>query len=185
MSIFKRLFGSHTLPAAQPQQRVLTEREQAIQSAANELWKMLEEILQFYYADGCACQYPRFHQYVKMDCTDTGKSFYMSETEGFIELARPYFTIQEIAAASENYRSEYTCNTCGSVYICGWSDFSIHVSRTYLKIVDKKAEDRGAGAVVPMPFYVGLFGHALPPREDFVKVDAETLKKYLLERRNS
>jgi len=163
----------------------LTQREQAIQKAADELWEMLKEILKVYYSDGCACRYPRFHQYVQIDCTDSGKSFYMSETEGFIALSAPYFMIRQIPSGTENYKNEYTCKTCGSVYESGWSDFSIHVSRTYLKILDKKATDIGADATTPVPFVVGLFGHALPPRENFVRVNFAEMKRYLLERKNT
>ncbi|MEP7258622.1 MAG: hypothetical protein ABI687_09540 [Flavitalea sp.] len=182
MNIFRRLFGSAN-PSLMAKSGSGTEKRNAeIQAAADELWQALRDTLRQYDVWGCACQFPRFHQYISIDCINTGSSFYMSETEGFIALAKPYFEVKELTPSPESYRNEYTCKKCGSVYEYGWSDFSISVSRSYLKITEQKTKYTGAEQLTPIPFYVGLFGHRLPSGEGFIKVGLPALKNYLLER---
>lgn len=152
-----------------------------IQNKANQLWEVFKEILLIYNQGGCQCQYPRYHQYVEIDCVDYRGNFYMSETEGLVANSEPYFNIEEVNEKPNDRK--YTCKKCGSVYEYNWQDFSIHVDRSYLKIRDKKVGDIGAPPQKPIPFYVGMFGHKLAPREDFLLVDLETFRNYLLERK--
>ncbi len=44
----------------------------------------------------------------------------------------------------EAYNELWCCNKCGSLYDYGWSDFSIHVNRAFLKIKELKTTDAGA-----------------------------------------
>ena len=75
----------------------------------------------------------------------------------------------------------WTCKKCGSIYHYGWSDFSIHVNRTILKIIDLKTEEIGAEIQLPLPLYVGLFGHNFPDKTYVNPVDFETFKSYVRE----
>ncbi len=154
---------------------------QQIQDNANKLWKLLEETLSYYDSVACACAFPRFHQYVRIDCVDYGASFYMSETEGFIYHAQKYFDVQPLGKGGEVNNAIYTCKKCKSTYDYGWADFSIHVNRTVLKLQELKTETIGAEAKTPIPFVVGLFGHKYPERSLFDMVSLEVFSTYIRE----
>jgi hypothetical protein len=150
-----------------------------IQEDTNRLWTLLRETVEYYKSLACPCAFPRFIQYTSIDCSDTHNSFYMSETEGFIQTSGDCFDVQEIEKGNECYKAGHTCRTCGSTYINAWSDFSIRVSRTYLKPVELKAKQIGADPEKPIPFFVGLFGHSYPDRTDFQHVDYQKFKDYI------
>jgi hypothetical protein len=79
----------------------------------------------------------------------------------------------------ECQRAIYTCKTCGSTYLNAWSDFSIIVSRTYLKPIKITANQIGADAVQPIPLFVGLYGHSIPDVSNFRRVGLEEFKGYI------
>lgn len=146
------------------------------------LWTRIEEILEFYHSHSCQCAFPRFRQYVGIDCTDTSNSFYVSETEAFISKCNKYFDIQPLTPerGGECYLSIYTCKKCGSTYEYGWSDFSIYINRSYLKLKEKKIKDIGQDAINPIPVFVGPIGHSYAENM-FVQKDLESLTLYLKE----
>lgn len=109
----------------------------------------------------------------------------MSETEGFIQFSGDCFDGKVVDKGDECYKAIYTCKTCGSTYISAWSDFSIRVSRTYLKPTELKAKQIGADPEQPIPFFVGLFGHSYPDRAEFKHVDFDTFKNYIQALKNS
>jgi hypothetical protein len=150
-----------------------------IQKDTNRLWALLRETIEYYKSLACPCAFPRFIQYASIDCRETHNSFYMSETEGFIQTSGDCFDTKEIDKGDECFKAIYTCKTCGSTYINAWSDFSIRISRTYLKPLQLKANQVGADAENPIPFFVGIFGHSYPDRSDFRNVDFETFKDYI------
>lgn len=162
MNIFKKLFGSSNVKAQPTISR--EENEKRIRENTDQLWKFIEELLVDFNNQSCQCAFPRFRQIVSIDCVDYRKSFYCSETEGFISSARNYFTITKTETGNEAYNESWCCNKCGSLYDYGWSDFSIHVSRGFLKIKELKPTDIGAEVQVPIPLYVGIFGHTFPER---------------------
>ena len=144
-------------------------------------WKLIQETLAFYDGIACPCAFPRFRQYTAIDCVDFRASFYMSETEAFLHYCHPYFDVQEIDKGDENYRAMYTCKKCRSIYEYAWTDFSIRISRTYLKIKDMKAVQVGPTGKLPIPFYLGLFGHTLPAQDQFQKVELADFINYIRE----
>ena len=176
MGIFKKLFGKEKAVS----------REALIHAETDRLWLLIKETLAYYDTIACPCAFPRFIQYASIDCVGTGMglSFYMSETEGFIHHCGPYYNIQQVDKENENYRAIYTCKKCSSTFICGWQDLSIHVDRTYLKPTEIKIAAIGAGIKTPVPYVVGLFGHRLPPQNDFVKLDLGSFKEYISELKN-
>jgi hypothetical protein len=153
-----------------------------IQIDTEKLWTQVERTLAFYDNHACPCAFPRFRQYASIDCVDTGNSFYVSETEAFISRSSRYFDIQTLTPeqGGECSLAIYTCKKCGSTYEFGWSDFSIHVSRSYLKLKEKKVSDIGSAPLTPIPVFVGPFGHSYPDKA-FAKTDLERLTKYLEE----
>jgi hypothetical protein len=154
-------------------------RVEQIQNAASQLWALLRETIEYYNSIACPCAFPRFRQYIRIDCLDTHGSFYMSETEGLIHTSKDCFTVEQIDKGSEIYQALCTCKKCGSTYITGWSDFSIHVNRTFLKPIEIKTAQKGADAETPIPFVVGLFGHKLPDLAGFKHVGFEEFKEYV------
>ena len=160
------------------------DRAKQIQETTDKLWKVIEEALQFYNSLSCQCAFPRFRQYISIDCSETVKSFYMSETEGFIRQSHHLFDILEVDRGQEVNQAIYTCKKCGSTYNYAWSDFSIHVDRSYLKPRQISVEQIGADPSNPIPFVVGLFGHSLPDRNLFRQVDLDFFKKYITELKN-
>lgn len=175
MSIFDKIFRKKQ-PIAAPD-----ERSRLIQETTDKLWKVLEESLVFYNSVACQCAFPRFHQYTQIDCTDTRSSFYMSETEGFFHYSKNLFDIAEVEKSSDAYNAIYTCKKCRSTYDYGWSDFSISVDRAYLKPKLITVAPVGADPIQPIPFAVGLFGHKLPDRNLFQKMEVEEFARYLTE----
>jgi hypothetical protein len=151
-----------------------------IEENTERLWSMLENVLECYSNKACQCAYPRFRQLVSIDCSETGDSYYVSETEGLLHHAKPYFNVKPIDRGSENVRELWTCKKCGSEYEFGWSDFSIRVDRSYLRVKTLKVAELGRAITEPIPLYVGAFGHSTP-RARFKRVGIKQLKLYLLE----
>ena len=171
MTILQKLFKKKPAPG--------TRTVEQIQADANRLWVLFNETIDYYNSVACPCAFPRFSQYTSIDCVDTGSSFYMSETEGFIQNSAECFDVQEVDKGNECYRAVLTCKTCGSTWMKAWSDFSIHVDRNYLKPIEIKAVQIGADPETPIPFVVGLFGHKYPDRSGFDLVSFERFKHYI------
>lgn len=155
-------------------------REEEIQINTKLLWKLIEETLEYYNSISCPCAFPRYRQYVGIDCIDYHGSFYMSETEGFIHHSAKYFNIKDIPAVdNENTSRIWECRKCKTKFLFGWSDFSIAVNRSYLKLTDHKVEDIGSKPGLPTPFFVGLFGHKYPNKELFQQLAFDHFRDYL------
>lgn len=97
----------------------------------------------------------------------------MSETEGLIHFAK------ERLKKMDGVYEQYSCPKCNSIYQAEWQDFSIHVSRSVMRIIDQKAELIGADPVKPVPFVVGFFGHVLPDRNNYQQYELEKFREYL------
>ena len=147
------------------------------QDRANLLWKELQDVVAYYNSLTCPCAFPRFRQYAEIDCIDYHGNFYFSETEGFIAI-----TAEQYPADPAN-GMQVICNKCGSVYYKEWQDFSIHVSRTTMKIVELKAEQVGADPIKPIPFNFGPVGHKNPERSLFQHMELEPFVAYLKEKK--
>lgn len=156
-----------------------------VQADANRLWQLLADTIKYYNTVACPCAFPRFFQYTTIDCVDTGSSFYMSETEGFIQAATEYYEVQKLDQGPEAANSIFTCKVCSSTFNWGWSDFSIHVNRSFLKPITLKATQKGADPEFPTPYFVGPFGHALPDRSAYKWVDFDTFKSYIQSLKNA
>ena len=179
MNFLQKIFGQK-----QPDKRIIGTASQPttveqIEADTNQLWTLLRETVEYYNAVACPCAFPRFIQYTSIDCRDTHNSFYMSETEGFIQTSGDCFDGIEVDKGDECYKAIYTCKTCGSTYINAWSDFSIRVNRTYQKPTALKTKQIGADVELPIPFFVGLFGHSYPDKANFRYTDFETFKEYI------
>jgi len=182
MNIFKKLFGSPAVLAqtkTAKQEQARQDNIKRINDNTDKLWKFIEEALLFYNEKSCQCAFPRFRQIVSIDCVDTRSSFYASETEGFISIGKKYFTSIKLDSGPEAQNELWTCNKCGSVYAFGWADFSIEVNRTFLKIQELKTTDIGAEPTLPIPLFVGIFGHKFPGKDQLIPVDFETFKNYI------
>ncbi|ULQ57132.1 hypothetical protein KJS94_02835 [Flavihumibacter rivuli] len=181
MNILHKMFGHKPTITKQTQRTASVETLPTIQDNAEKLWKCIEEIITFYNDISCQCAFPRYRQIISLDCVEYGKSFYSSETQGFIQLSRPYFDITEGYNKEEDNSQIWTCKKCGSTYDYAYSGFSIYVNRGYLKIKEHKSPDIGAPTQSKIPFYVGLFGHSYPERALFKEVDLGTFRSYMLE----
>lgn len=179
MNLLQKIFGQKR-PDKRTNEPVSQPRTvEQIHEDTNRLWTMLRETVEYYKSLSCPCAFPRFIQYTSIDCDETHNSFYMSETEGFIQSSGDCFVSKEIDKGDECYKAIYTCKICGSTYIKAWSDFSIRVDRTYMKPIQLKAQQIGAETEMPIPFFVGLFGHSSPDRAGFKHVDYDTFKSYI------
>lgn len=135
-----------------------------------------------YYASGCQCCFPRYHQIVEIDCVDTSDSYSCYETEMLIELSKSYFNIQPGPKGYEGSHQVWTCKKCGSTYNNDWEDFSIHVNRRTMKANDVKVSLIGKPATKPIPLFLGLTGHAFPPQTEMTPASFEELEAYMLEK---
>jgi hypothetical protein len=144
------------------------------------LWAFVKETVDWYNAQSCMCAFPRYRQIAGIDCIDYRKAFYTGETEAFIQHSAPYFDKMPTGQQHSN-TALWTCKTCGSTYNWAWEDFSIHVSRTVLKINELKKADIGAAAQKPIPLFVGLSGHGYPDKSEITPVDFEFFSKYMRE----
>jgi hypothetical protein len=179
MNFLLKIFGHKRSDKQNPQAVTQPMKVAQIQEDTNRLWGVLKATVEYYKSIACPCAFPRFIQYTSIDCRETHNSFYMCETEGFIKASGDCFEGKEIDKEDECYKAISTCKICGSTYINAWSDFSIKVSRTYLKPIELKAKQIGANPEQPIPFFIGLFGHSYPNRADFKLVDIDTYKNYI------
>ena len=161
-----------------------TDAIKTIEDNTEKLWKLIEEIMTYYNSISCQCAFPRYRQIVSLNCSDYQKSFYSSETQGFLQHSRLYFDIIEGDNKQEDNSQIWTCKKCRSVYDYAYSGFSIYVNRGYLKINEHKTIDIGAEPQTPMPFVVGLFGHSYPDRDLFKQVDLDAFSSYMRETKN-
>ena len=150
-----------------------------IEDNTEKLWKLIEETMAYFNSISCQCAFPRYRQIISLDCSDYEKSFYCSETEGFLQHSRPYFNMTEGSNKLEDNSQIWTCKKCGSAYDYARSDFSIYVSRGHLKIKEHKISDFGEAPQKSIPFVVGLFGHSYPDRKLFKQVDLDTFSSYM------
>lgn len=140
-----------------------------------EFSELIRQTVAWYQEVACACAFPRFIQYTGIDCVDWGKSFSMYETEMLIAHALPYYD----KGNEQGEGAIYSCKKCGSSFQFGWSDFSIHVSRSYFKPLLLKAVQAGAAIETPIPYYGGFAGHSLPDQHLFCRVDAAAFIAYI------
>ncbi|NIP53468.1 MAG: hypothetical protein GWO41_08120, partial [candidate division Zixibacteria bacterium] len=87
-------------------------------------------------------------QIVSIDCIETGMLYTCRETEAFITLCRErdLYSIEEIEADFQADTEYWTCRSCGSRFLWGWSDDEIRIDRQYLKAVQITIDDTGARA---------------------------------------
>lgn len=140
-----------------------------------EFSELIRQTVAWYQELACPCAFPRFIQYTSIDCVDWGKSFSMYETEKFIAHALAFYD----KGNEQGEGAIYSCRKCGSSFQFGWSDFSIHVSRSYFKPLQLKATPIGADAESPIPYYGGFAGHALPDQHLFRRIDAPAFIAYI------
>ena len=184
MNILQKIFGGKTSSIQPIQTQVSQDEIKSLEEDTTKLWNLIEETLIYYDSISCQCAFPRFRQYTSVDLSDYHATFYMSETEGFIHHCRPYFNVQKVDKGQECSRAIYTCKKCNSTYDLAWSDFSIRVNRSFLKLKKLKVIEVGAKEKTPIPFFIGLFGHSLPDPKLFERVDYETFKSYIRETKN-
>lgn len=181
-NFFQKLFGVTQAKPQAADSAAIAEHQRLKQEKLARLNTLIMETLAFYKSVSCPCAFPRFRQIVGIDCTDYRASFYATETELFIDAASPLYE-QKIIGHPNNNEKEWTCKTCGSAWYFNWQDFSIHVSRSVLKIVDLRTADAGAAPTIPIPLFIGLSGHSYPDRTAIAPVDFETFKAYMQERK--
>lgn len=139
------------------------------------------EAMARYRRAGCPCAFPRFVQIAGIDCTKMGASAKCWDTEVLIGLAKEGFETGPSDRRDEASNERWVCKTCGSVYEYGWSDFSIHVERQKLECTHLRATPVGKAAERPVPLFLGVFGHNVPPESELIPADLETFRRYLLE----
>ena len=152
-------------------------------SPTRELFLAAEHILDFYTGDACPCSFPRFIQVVSLDCMDMDLLFTCRETEAFLKLCRErdLYSVEDIDADFQSDTEYWTCNTCGSRFLWGWSDTSVKIDRQYLKPVIIRAEKIGAGAANPIPLFGGFFGKNPPSDKMWIQVGSEDMIKYFVQ----
>lgn len=183
MNFLQKIFGKNNNREVQSNKRRTWNLNEdtvvQIQANATKLWAMLEETVEYYQSISCQCAFPRFIQYASHECGDMGGVYYMSETEGFIDKVKKHFDIEKLENGNDGYEAIYTCRKCRSTYLYGYSEYSIAVSRQFLKPQEIKAIQVGANPITPVPFTVGLFGHQYPDQELFQFYDFDSFKNYL------
>lgn len=180
-NFFQKLFGSKPATPSVADTTPPVDYRKIKEERLAKLNTLITETLALYKTVSCPCAFPRFRQIVGIDCTDYRASFYSTETELFIEAARPFYETKVLGHPNNN-DEEWTCKTCGSVWLFNWQDFSISVSRNVLKIKELHAVDAGAPTRLPIPLYVGLTGHSYPDRTKIAPVDFDEFKTYMQER---
>ena len=137
--------------------------------------------LENYNSNFCQCAYPRFQQIIGIDCSNTGDSYKCYDTDLLIDLSAQYFNIEKSELSNECNNFNWICKKCGSTYEYGWSDFSIYVERQKLKLTNLKVQSIGKPTIKPIPLYLGLMGHSIPPETEMSNVDFEEFQNYMIE----
>ena len=184
MNILQKIFGYKPTDSKSNHTAASADTIKTIGDNTEKLWKLIGETMSYYNSISCQCAFPRYRQIVNLDCVDYGKSFYSSETQGFIQHSRRYFLMTEGGNKQEDNSQIWTCKKCGSRYDYAYSGFSIHVNRGFLKLIDHKTVDIGADPQTSIPFFVGLFGHSYPERNLFKEVDLEIFSTYIRKTKN-
>ncbi|MBN2510055.1 MAG: hypothetical protein JXB03_07255 [Spirochaetales bacterium] len=159
--------------------------EQNKPSPTRELFAALEGVIETYTARGCPCGFPRFLQIVSIDCMDMNALFACRETEGLIKLLREHdlYDTQIIEADFQTETEYWTCRTCGSRLLWGWSDAVKKIDRQYLKPVVIQASPLGADPAVPIPLFGGFYGEKLPSSRFWLQVSSAEMAQYLTQLR--
>ena len=155
--------------------------EQQKPSPTRELFAALEKVVDTYVENGCPCRFPRFIQLTSIDCMDMNAQFACRETEGLIKLCREQdlYEVETIDADFQADTEYWTCRTCGSRFLWGWSDAAQKIDRQYLKPVVVQAETIGASPAVPIPLFGGFFGKKLPSSNMWLQVSSGEMIRYL------
>ena len=143
--------------------------------------ELFNKALEQYHKESCPCAYPRFLQFVGINCSNSGDSFRCWETEILINVSKKHFEINDSNLTDENLNQTWICKKCLSTYEYGWSDFSIHVERQKLQLTNLKATSIGKEPTKPIPLFLGLFGHSYPKKTEMDVATFEELEKYILE----
>lgn len=142
---------------------------------------LFKTLLQQYHTISCSCAHPRYRQIVGIDCANAGDSYSCHETEMLIDMSKPYFSIQPGPPGNEGNHHTWTCKKCNSADNVEWQDFSIHVSRRTMQVIELKVTLTGRAAIKPILLVLGLSGHSFPPRTEMMPVEYDVFEKYILE----
>lgn len=143
--------------------------------------QLFTDVLAFYNEKYCQCAYPRFRQLAGINCSGSDYSFKCFETELLIDLSKVYFDVEKSELNDEVKNEKWICKKCRSAYEYGWSDFSLYVERQKLRLSNFQAKEVGKPVFVPIPLYLGLYGHSYPPMSEMKPVDYEEFEKYISE----
>ena len=147
----------------------------------DELTALYAEVNAMYYSRACPCAFPRFQQIIGINCSTSGDSYRSMDTELLMQAVKDGFDVTESERTDEAVNKRWTCNTCGSAYEFGWSDFSIAIDRDKLELVNLCVEQVGKEAHYPTPVYIGAMGHSLPGDTEQQIVSLGVFSDYMLE----
>jgi len=186
MGLFDKLFKMTKLKQTEYKRYLSdTEREQRNKEFAIKFGQLKDLFilsLNVYNSEFCQCAYPRFQQIISIDCANTGNAFKCYDTDLLIDLSKPHFDIEKSNLTDECSNEKWTCKKCGSTYEYGWSDFGIYVERQKLKLQNLAIPSKGKQAIKPIPLFLGLTGHSLPPRTEITNADYTDFKNYMTEK---
>jgi hypothetical protein len=177
--LFNKIFKKTKKPF--PVDLVINKSDEEFMIRFERVKELYAAVLNSYYDKSCQCAYPRFQQIVGIDCSDTGDSYKCLDTDLLIRMISVYFDTSNSDLTDEVKNEKWTCKICGSTYEYGWSDLSIYVERQKLKLTNLKTQQIGQAASLPIPIYLGLWGHTYPPRSAITGVSFEEFEKYLTE----
>ena len=151
----------------------------------------LRDVLPALLHAGCPCRFPRYVYLVGFNfqtyhtgpvcCRDTEELVHGSYygTTGFLDQR------SERVIADSRHR-DYQCKVCGAAWEAVFTDYSIHMYRSYLRLCSRVLADIGADVVLPFPVCGGFFGFSQHDIEtcsqNFRQVTVEDCMTYLTQR---
>ena len=180
--LLKRTETKHTETKKHLSDSELEKRNKEFVEKFNKAKGLFISSLNIYNSEFCQCAYPRFHQIISIDCSNSGNSFKCNDTDLLIDLSKPYFDIETSELTDECTNEKWTCKKCGSTYEYGWSDFSINVERQKLKLQNLKVSLKGKQTITPIPLFLGLMGHSYPAKTEMKSVEFNDFENYMTEK---
>jgi hypothetical protein len=124
--------------------------------------------------NGCPCRYPRFVNIVAFNYQDFGTGpVACGDTEQLVGAAiegqAAFLKLQSEEQVQDSTHRRYQCTRCGAFWEYVFTDYSISMYRTYLRLLTEPGPALGASVSLPIPISTGLRG--------FKKEDLETYGK--------
>jgi hypothetical protein len=116
--------------------------------------KRLSEVIDYYFEIACPCIFPRFLQFISVDCLALGGTFHCHESNILIR----YMLLKGLEINTNTDNVFARCKVCKSKYHLETDEFGFMIQRMVLTIIDNNVETYGEIESQPMPVFIGPIG---------------------------